>query len=821
MRGLYEDLRRALRLIAANRGVSAAVFLSLALGIGTSTGTFGMVNYVLFQQLPVRETHRVVRVTSTNPEDRAGQLSYPDFADLQKRAGAFEALTATEDEAATVDPHTGAPPRMTLGLIVSGDFFRVMRLEPALGRAFRPEEDEAPNRDRVALISYEMWRRDFDAKADVLGKTIRLNSQEFTIIGVMPKNFVGVNLGGVTLHSQFYVPRMMVEAFKDPGLHPLADRSDRNVDVWGRLNADVNLERANLEVRQIAAQLERENPATNRRQSMEVYTQLGLRRAIKPGQPAMAVLFLIMGALPLGIACVNVGCLMLSTVPARARESAVRLALGASQTRLMRQFLVESILLATAAAALGLGIAALAAAWLRSIEVGSRLLPMNIDVEVDWRVALFAFAVGAGSGILSGLAPAIRCARGNLDELMRSASLRVSRSRSPLRQFLVAGQVALATIVLVVSGLALESLSLLKRADPGFRVNNVLTMAFSPVQSRGFTIAQSHHFYDQLVERVRRIPGVESAALGHHVPLGMLSLAKDVIIDGYAMPTGQSSLSVATEIVGENYFETLGIPIMRGRSFTVHDTGSASKVVVINEEMAQKYWRGGDALGKRIQLQGPGGGPAQVVGIARTAKYRSLTEEPLPFLYLPLSQTDETFMYLFVATKADAVSFIPQVRRAAREIDPGQPMYDIHTVSDAVRRQALFEIRIQAEIATGAGTVSVALSLLGLYAILAYGVSQRRREIGIRMAVGATNGRIFRMVVGNGVKLSIAGIAVGLFLVSSAASALTTFVAPADPQSPAIYTAVAALVAGVMLLSSYHPARRAARIDPNEFLRSE
>jgi ABC-type antimicrobial peptide transport system permease subunit len=253
----------------------------------------------------------------------------------------------------------------------------------------------------------------------------------------------------------------------------------------------------------------------------------------------------------------------------------------------------------------------------------------------------------------------------------------------------------------------------------------------------------------------------------------------------------------------------------------VHDTRSAPRVVVLNEALARQYRPGGDGLGKRLQILGPGGGPAEVVGIARTAKYRSLTETALPLLYLPLSQTDETFMYLFVATKADAVSFMPQVRSAAREIDPLEPMYDVHTVSDTVRRQAVFEIRILAQIATGAGAASVTLSLLGLYAILAYSVSQRQREIGIRMAVGATNRRIFAMIAGNGLKLTLAGIAVGLFLSASAASVISQLVTPANPQNPMIYGAVAVLMAGVMLLSCYHPARRAARIDPNDFLRSE
>lgn len=821
MHGFYQDLRCACHLIAANRAVSAAVFLSLGLGIGVSTTTFGMVNYVLFQQLPVPETSRVVRLTSASPENATGGFSYPDFADLQKRASLFEAVATAEDEAAAIDPHNSTQARMTLGLIVSGDFFRVMHLEPALGRVFRPEEDEIPNRDRVALISYEMWWRDFRGKPEVLGKTLRVNSTEFTIIGVLPQNFIGVNLGGVTLHSQFYVPRMMVAALKDPALRPLIDQEDRNVDVWARLKPGVSVEQARAEVQQIALQLERENPAANHQRSMQVYTQLGLRRALKPGAASLSLLFLLVGALPLGIACVNVATLMLSTVPVRSRESTVRLALGASPTRLVRQFLLEGCILTMAAGALGVGIAALAAAWLRSIEVGSRLLPMNIDVRVDLRVALFAFVAGAGSGLLSVLVPAIRCADGDLDQLMRAANPRVARSRNPFRQFLVTAQVALATLVLVLSGLAIESLSMLKRADPGFRVNNVLTMAFSPVQSRGLTIAQSHQFYDELVQRLRKIPGVESAALGHHLPLGVESLFKDVAIDGFAMPPGQSYLGIASGIVGDGYFDTLGIPILRGRPFTTRDTSRGPKVVIINQAMADKYWRNGDALGKRIQIRAPQPVTAEIVGIARTAKYRSLTEQPLPFLYLPLNQTDETFMYLFLAARNDAAVLLPLVRTAAREIDPLEPMYDVHLLSETARRQALFEVRVVAQIATGAAAVSVVLGLLGLYAMLAYSVSQRRREIGIRLAVGATNGSIFGMVIGNGLKLVLAGTAIGLFLASSLASAISGFVTPADPGNPIVYGTVSAVVAGVMLLSCLGPALRATRIDPNEFLRCE
>ncbi len=300
---------------------------------------------------------------------------------------------------------------------------------------------------------------------------------------------------------------------------------------------------------------------------------------------------------------------------------------------------------------------------------------------------------------------------------------------------------------------------------------------------------------------------------------GIESLSSDVVIDSYGVPEGQQTLSIATELVGDGYLQTMGIPLVRGRAFDVHDNSAAPKVVIINQAMADKYWPGADPIGKHIQVQGPNSGSAEVVGIARTAKYRNIVEQPLPFMYTPLDQTGETFMYLFVATKGDPSSFVSAVRNAAREVDPDQPIYDIHTMEDIVRRQAVFEFRMLAQIAGCAAAVSLMLALFGLYATIAYSVSQRRREIGIRMAVGATNRRIFSMVVRDGLKVSIPGIAIGALVMMSGASGVAE--APADPRDPSVYAAAAAVLLGITLLSCYYPARRAARIDPNECLRSE
>jgi predicted permease len=817
MYGILEDLRFALRLIAGNRTLSLTVFFSLALGVGASTSVFGLIDAFVLRPLPIPQPDGVVQITSVNPASAIDPSSYPDFDDLRKRATAFEAVTTARAEGAAIETHNGAPSRITVGLIVSGDFLKVIRIQPALGRAFRPAEDQTPDRDAVAMISYAMWQRDFGGSRDVIGKTIRVNSTEFTIIGVVPQTFTGLN---AFIHEEFYVPRMMEHAMVDPGVHPLTDRTYRDVAVYARLKPGVSIYQARMEVARIASQLEQENPATNRGRSMGVYTPRGFRMAEKPGIFMGSMFFLLVGGLVLGIACVNVANLMLSTVPARTRETAVRLAMGAPRIRLIRQFIVESCVVSAAASTAGLGIAMFVARWLRSLEVSSGL-PLFLEVRIDARMALFAFAVGVGSGILSGLIPAIRCSRGDLNHLMRSGDPRVSASKAPFRQILVRVQITLATVVLVVSGHALQSLWRMKNADPGFRVNNISTMAFSPIQSRGFTIRQSHQFYRALVERVRKTPGVESSALGHHVPLGALGNSRDVVIEGYAMPEGQHSLSIASGIIGEGYFDLLDIPVLRGRSFNFHDTNDAPKVVVINQAMAEKYWPGRDAIGKRIEIVGTKPASAEIIGIVRTAKYRNLNEQALPFMYMPLEQTDETFMYLFTATTGDAASFIPVVRNAVREVDPSQPIYDIHTMTDTVRRQALFENRITAQIATGAASVGLILGVLGLYGMLAYSVSRRTREIGVRIAVGATGGRIFRMIVRDGLKLSVAGIAFGLLLSSALAAAMKEMIASSDPDDPLVYGVVVAVLVAVTLLSCYYPARRAARIDPNECLRCE
>jgi predicted permease len=687
-----------------------------------------------------------------------------------------------------------------------------------MGRGFRPEEDAVPGRDAVAMISYATWQTDFAGTSDVIGKTMRIITTDFTIIGVMPSTFTGLD---PLLHPEFYVPRMMAQALADPGVHPLTDRSARLAAVYGRLKPGESIGQASAEAARIAKQLEQENPATNRGQSMTAHSQVGFRIAGDPGDFKAALLFLLIGALVLGIACVNVGNLLLSLAPARVRETAVRFAMGARRGQLIRQFILESCLISAAATAAGLGIAALVARFIRSVEIGNGFVPITIEMQADVRVALFAFTIGVGSGILSALIPAFRCSRGNLSLLMRAGDPRVARTRTRFRELLVGAQVALATIVLVLSGLALQSVALLKRADPGFRFEHVLAAAFDATMGRGLSIDQAHRFYTQLLERVRNMPGVESAGLGHHLPLGMLGSSIDVSVEGYAMPEGQHSIRLPSTIVGNGYFDTLRIPLLRGRAFDLHDTADAPNVVIINEAMAEKFWPGRDAIGAHVEIRTPKPETAEVIGIARNAKYRSFDEQSWPFIYRPLAQTEESFIWIFVATKDDPASFIPVLRNVVREIDPAEPMYDVRTMSDVVRRQALWSDLLTAQVATSVGAAGLLLGVLGLYGMLAYSVSRRTREIGIRMALGATSRRVYRMIVFQGLRVSIVGMFVGLIFAGALTAAIPDVLAPADPHDPIVYGSVVAVLLAVALLASYHPARRAGRVDPNECLRSE
>ena len=816
MTTIIPEIRHAFRLIRRNRGFALAVLLSTALGVGATASIFSLIDAFLLRPLPVPATGRVVRLTSVTQSSPVGRFSYREIDEIGQQARSFEGLATAKNAVFGLSQAPDAQPRVTLGVLVNGTFFSALGVRPALGRAFTPADDQAPGRSPVTVISYGMWQRDFGGRSDVIGRSVRLNAMEFTIVGVAPEWFTGVH---PFFQPALYVPRMMIREATGSNVDVLTDRTARSVDVFARLTPGVTIEQARDEMRRLAAAMERDNPVANKGRGAMVFSQVGYRIAEAPDNFTLSWLFFAVAALVLSIACINVANLLLSTAPSRVRETAVRLAMGASRTRLLRQFLIESAVLSIGGAILGLGIAAACARFIRSIEIASDL-PLTLDARVDLRVVLFALAVGLISGVLAGLLPAIRATRAELNAVLKATELRFARSRGWTRQALVVAQVAVALVMMVLSGLFLESIRVARDSDPGFRVDHVLTMGFDPRIAR-YDLDASRRFYRQLLTRVRALPGVRTAALGQHIPLGVSSSTTDITIPGYELGPNQQTLSIGSSIVGDHYFEALAIPILRGRAFTDRDVQNAPAVAIVNEAMAKKYWPNRDALGATVVIQAQPAVTAEVVGVARVAKTRDIGETPQPFLYLPFEQSRQTGMTLFVQTEADPAGLNGVVRAEVRALDANQPIYDVRTLASVFQQQALWGVRLVAEVIAAVGVVGLALSVLGLYAVIAYSVSQRTREIGIRMAVGASERRVLGMVLRQGLTLAAVGVAIGLVATLALSSVLGDLLNGVNPRDPTAYASATAVLFTVTLLATYIPARRASQVDPQSALRAD
>jgi putative ABC transport system permease protein len=816
MATIFHEIRYAFRVIRRSKGFSLAVLLSTALGVGATASIFSLIDAFLLRPLPVPATGRVVRLTSLTPDNPVGRFSYAELDDIARRAQSFAGLATSKNASFGFSRGRDEQPRITIGVLVNGDFFSTLGVTAAAGRVFTAADDAVSGRSPVVVLSYRLWQREFGGRADVVGRPLRLNGVEFTIVGVAPSSFTGVH---PFLQPALYVPRVMIREATGAGARALSDRTERSVEVFARLKPGVSIEQARDEMRRLAADLERENPAANKGRSATVFSQVGYRIAEAPDNFTLSWLFFAVAVLVLSIACINVANLLLSTAPSRVRETAVRRAMGASRGRLLRQFLIESAVLSIAGAGAGLGLAAACAAFIRSLEFATEL-PLSLDARVDLRVALFALAVGVLSGLVSGLLPAIRGTRADVNGVLKSTEVRFASSRGWMRQALVVAQVAVALVMMILSGLFLETIRSARASDPGYRIDHVLTMGFDPRIAQ-YDPAGTRTFYRRLLERVRALPGVRAAALGQHIPLGVSSSTTDITIAGYDPGPNQAALSIGSSIVGDGYFDVLGIPLLRGRAFTPRDAADAPPVAIVNEAMARRFWPRREALGATITLQSTPPITAQVVGIARVAKTRDISEPPQPFLYLPLEQTRQTPMVLFVETAGDPAAQSGAVRAEVRALDSNLPIYDVRTMAAHFEQQALFGVRLVAEVITAVGIVGLALSVLGLYAVIAYAVSQRTREIGIRLAVGASERRVLGMVLRQGMTLGAIGIGAGLLLALALSSVLGGLLDAVNPRDPRVYALSTLLLLSVTLLATYLPARRASHVDPQVALRAE
>src|ERR1022692_3343296 len=811
MRTLWNDIRYGIRMLAANPGFSAVAILSLAIGIGANTSMFSLADAMLLRPLPVDHPADMVRVVSTSQAERYGRLSYPDYIDFRDHVKTLSGLLGYKNIAIGFNPNPDAPAKLLLGLAVTPNFFDVLGVRPGLGRGFRADEDS----QAVVVISDSTWDSQFGRDPSVIGRTVKLSKVDFTIIGVAPQSFPGLDR---YVHESMYVPQGVTPRFAPDEKDLLGHRDRLNLSVYGRLQPGHTASEAQAELQTIARNLEQAYPDTNRGRGALAMTELQARMRVDPDDALETAIFLAIAGLVLLIACANVASLLLSRARARSREIAIRLAIGASRSRLVRQLLTESLLLAFAGGAAGLGLALVGIKFFSAIRLPTAL-PLWLVAHLDLRVLAFCAVASALSGIVFGIAPALHTLRTDLSGTLKSgdAALSGKRRRFQVRNILVIGQVAVSMLLLLIAGLLVKDFANATGFTAGFRTDHVLLLTLDP-SLVGYQEPQGRAFYRQLEERVSSLPGVHSVALGEHVPLGVTSSSKNVVVEGYELPRGQQSLSILVDSVDEHYFNVMQIPVVAGRKFHNSYTQSSVPVAIVNEAMAQTYWPKRSPIGGRIQM---GKQTLQVVGIAKNIKYRDWSEHPLPFLYLPFSQQYESLMTLHVETAVDPATLAGPVLAEVRRLDAATPVQDVQTMQHFFKEGALFGNRLVTQVVTVIGLFGLLLAITGLYGVIAYSVSRRTREIGIRMAIGADPGSVAWLVLRQGMKLTAIGGAIGLVLSLLASQVLGSLLVGVSARDPEVYVAVPLLLAAISLLACYVPARRAARIDPLLALRQD
>jgi predicted permease len=834
---IFQEIRQASRLLLKNPGLTAIAGLSLAIGIGVNSALFSLTDGLLLRPLAIAQPSHVVTVVSGTNSFTGNGLSYPDYLDFRRNSRSFSAngsgspngslsandsgLAAFQFDTVGLAESANVQPQMRMGMLVSDNFFSAMGIEPILGRAFTPDEGKISGRDAIVVLSYDQWVNQFGRDPAILGRNIRLNGIDFKVIGVMPEGFTGMDL---YIHPAFYAPLTMIERLgasaANPAANPLDDRGNRFLQVKGRLGSGATREQAQAELISIARNLEKEYPATNRNHPVLVQTEMQARFQQDPYDSALVTTLMALAGLVLLIACANVANLLLARARSRTREIAIRLAIGAGRWRLLRQLLIESALLSSIGAVLGLGFGYFGIRFFKTIPIPTDL-PVSLTIQMDHRVLLFSLFTAVVCTLLFGLAPAWQAVKTDLILALRSAGLTASSRRRTIgRDVLVIGQVALSLVLLVAAGMILDGFRKSMAMNPGFRTDHVMTMQFDTALAR-YTPEQSRQFYRNLIDRTRALPGVKSATLAEAVPLAPNQGAQTVIPEGYQFPKGQESASEFGEAIDESYFSTMRAPMVRGRVFTASDKAETPAVAIVNEAFAAKYWPNQDAIGKRIRLHDGKGPLVEVVGIAKTSRYLFIAEPPTPFLYLPFAQQPSSQMAVLVETNDDPATIAAPLRDVVHTLDANMPIYNSRTLSNFYQMRAVSVLLIILELVSAMGLLGLALALVGLYGLISYSVSRRTQEIGVRMALGAGRGSVVKMVLRQGLILSLVGIAIGFAASLGVRGVLTRGLIGLGTSNPAVLILVPLGLLLVTIAACYVPAHRASQVDPIRALRYE
>jgi predicted permease len=812
----FADLRYSFRALRSQPAFFAVAALSLALAIGANSAIFSFADALLLRPLPVSNPAAVLDVSSTTPDNPLEGMAFPDYRDLRDQARSFSGLAAYRLTTLAVAANPLASAQIRFANLVSDNFFSVLGVTPAAGRVFVGDEATAPAQP-VAIISYDFWQQNYAGAVSILGSQVRLNGIACTIIGVAPPSFTGLDR---FIRPDVFVPLAMAQRLSGAAMDPLEDRGRHDLVVKGRLSAGASQPSAQAELGVIGAALEREYARTNRNRHMAIRTELDRRIQQSPQLLALAKMLMGLVALILIIACSNVANLLLARGRARSREIAIRLSIGASRTRVVRQLMTESFILAMLGGAAGLFIA-YGGILLLNLQSVPNDPPNVLGMQLDWRVVEFSLLAALASCILFGLAPAWQTARTNFVSALKTGGDNVSGQPGTLgRDVLVAGQIALAMLVLIAAGMFLAGFRNLLVTPPEFRTDHLISLETAPAVLH-YSPEQNKVFYHRLVDRVRAMPGVAGVAMTEALPLAPSQTAISVVPEGYQFPKGREKTIEFGAAVDAAYFSTLNVEIQSGRAFTDDDRAGSRRVAIVNQQFAKTYWPGQDPIGKRIRLDSADGPVAVVVGVAKTGHYLAVNEASAPYVYVPYEQNPRSRMTLVVQSVGDAGALAKPLRDAVRSIDGNVPVFNLRPVAVLYKSRVTDTWLNLFQMVGTMGCIGLALSTTGLYGLVAYTVSRRVKEFGIRVAVGASRRDVVWLVERRGLILTGFGIAIGAALTAAAVPLLAEGFPGLGKSSPAAYALVPLVLLIVGAIASYVPARRAAGIDPLRALRDE
>jgi len=805
---LLKDVRYGLRMLRKDPGFTAIAVLTLALGIGANSTVFSWMNATLLNPIPgMSDSDTVISIT----RGRAGSNSYPDLTDLRDRSRTLAGLTFFA--LGPVSLTGNGRPEQVWGTLATANYFALLGVKPALGRGFLPGEDKLPSGAPVAVISYQLWQHRFGGDPSVVGQTIHINAHAYTIVGVTPRFFQGSYTG---LRTEIWVPLTMAPQLEAGG-DQLVSRGDTWLQALGRLRPGVSREQAQAELTTLFQEIARQYPDSHKgTNQLTVYPLWRAPNGANGFFSRLLPVLLGLAGVVLLLTCFNLANLLLVRSASRQKELAIRLSLGASRQRLVRQLLIESLVLSLAGGILAL----LATVWtshsfMNLAPVSN--LPVWLSVNVDRRVVIATMLIAVVTAVLFGALPALRASAMNPIGILKDESGSVSGGvrKTRLSAGLAVAQIALSLLLLVCAGLFIRSFRASRQFNPGFDSHNVLLGSYD-LFGNGYTEAEGIAFDRQFLEKVANLPGVRNTSLADWVPLGFGSSSDDFIPEGYVAGPHEA-IEAGIAHVSPGYFATMGIPILRGRDFAPQDSAESEPVVIINEALAQRYWPSRDPLGKRLKIAGKW---ATVVAVAPTTDYYDLNEPPQPFIYLPLYQFYASGATVHVRTAGDPLRSADSVKQAIHQLNADLPFFNVTTLDERIQAGS-FILRMAGVFVGVFGVLALTLAAVGIYGVVAYGVEQRTHEMGIRMALGARPVEVLRMVVGQGMGLAVIGLVVGVVASLGSTRLMSSLLFGVRATDPLTFAGVAILLALVALAACYVPARRAMNLDPMAALRHE